>query len=797
ETPVVDPERVSVNQNFDQTYLEEVAVGSANRGYQDVLFQAPGVGTQTGGGSNPSVFGSTYRENAYYLDGSNTTDPVTLTFGSNLTFDAIQEMSFHTGGFEAEYGNATGGVINVITKSGGNDLSGTLDVRYADPDFSEEGEHFDPDASPFEFTNAALTLGGPILRDKAWFFGAYERPVNELQPSGGRTARAFDGDIYLGKITYQATPSWSVVGQYSADPATIENAATPNSAYLPEAQRVQEQGGDIAQVYASGVLGPNALLDVRATRNRQELNSVPMSGDIETPGFQNISTGLFFNNYTNAQFSNRDRDEYRTSLTYYLDDFAGSHELKGGVEYADLTFSSQSFFTGDFSYTTRIVRGEEIPRNFVFSDDRSVAAFDGETTTAYLQDGWSVTERVRLNLGVRWDEATWNNNFGQEMATLDKVQPRLGFTWDAAGNGKTIVRGHWGQFMHPASTRIGQIARVSGNTPTITAFSCEYVRRFTFGLPNGSGVPCEDVAAALVEIQGWEGSIVQDRLGLDPDGWIVQTITGAGVPSLIDPNLEPMYAEETILSVEREILPKTSVELTYVDKETNDIFEDTCVNHVPGQPTDIAGCNNFIVTNLPELRRDYRAGILKLESRALDWLRVLGSVTWSESKGSIEATQYAGGDFDVFPLDFQNAYGYTSDDRRWRYKLNGFADLPLGLQLALGYFYSSPYAYNVHDASLGPSSLSLAANGPLIEPRGSRRANSTSQLDLGLTKGFQVGPAHLELIATVYNALDEQNSLSVCEDIHGCASVNGAVELGEPLTWAQPRNYEAGLRVTF
>ena len=133
-----------------------------------------------------------------------------------------------------------------FTKSGGNDLSGTLDVRYADPGFSEEGEHFDPDASPFEFTDAAVTLGGPIVQDKAWFFGAYQRPVNELQPSGGRTARAFDGDIYLGKITFQATPNWNVVGQYSADPATIENAATPNSAYLPEAQRVQEQGGDIA-----------------------------------------------------------------------------------------------------------------------------------------------------------------------------------------------------------------------------------------------------------------------------------------------------------------------------------------------------------------------------------------------------------------------------------------------------------------------------------------------------------------------------------------------------------------------
>ncbi len=124
ETPVVDPEQVSTAVSFSTDYLEKAAVSSIFRSYQTMLEQAPGVA----GGANPNVYGSTGAENAWVVDGSNTTDPVTATFGLNLPYDAIEEVNFELGGYEARYGGATGGVINVVTKSGGNQLQGSLDV---------------------------------------------------------------------------------------------------------------------------------------------------------------------------------------------------------------------------------------------------------------------------------------------------------------------------------------------------------------------------------------------------------------------------------------------------------------------------------------------------------------------------------------------------------------------------------------------------------------------------------------------------------------------------------------------
>src|SRR5205823_3803401 len=97
--------------------LKYASIGTAGRSYQSVLFLAPGVAAATGGGGNPAVSGANFAQNVYLVDGLNTTDPVTHTFGPNLSFGAIQEISIQTLGKDAEYGKASGGTINVITKS--------------------------------------------------------------------------------------------------------------------------------------------------------------------------------------------------------------------------------------------------------------------------------------------------------------------------------------------------------------------------------------------------------------------------------------------------------------------------------------------------------------------------------------------------------------------------------------------------------------------------------------------------------------------------------------------------------
>src|SRR5262245_16779226 len=175
KTPLVDTVRTTTQDNYGPDYLEQVQIGSNGRDYLSVI--ANSAGTGPGDGANPTVRGSTIGGNVYLIDGVDSTDPVTTTFGSNFIFDAIQEVQFQTGGFEAEFGRATGGIINVVTKSGGNAFSGSLDGRYRNEDFIENGEHFDREGLDIKHEVGEGTLGGPIVKDKLWFFlaGSYIR----------------------------------------------------------------------------------------------------------------------------------------------------------------------------------------------------------------------------------------------------------------------------------------------------------------------------------------------------------------------------------------------------------------------------------------------------------------------------------------------------------------------------------------------------------------------------------------------------------------------------------------------
>src|SRR5512138_1723734 len=140
ESVVIDPTQTNTQVNLKEDHLQHATVGLARRAYQNVALETPGVTSQAGAGGNPSVFGSNLGQNSYLIDGLNTTDPITHTFTSNFTFDSIQEVAITTTGFDAEYGKAIGGIINVITKSGGNDFHGTLDARFRDESLTEQGE---------------------------------------------------------------------------------------------------------------------------------------------------------------------------------------------------------------------------------------------------------------------------------------------------------------------------------------------------------------------------------------------------------------------------------------------------------------------------------------------------------------------------------------------------------------------------------------------------------------------------------------------------------------------------------
>lgn len=182
EKLAVDTARVDVGSSFSAEFLQAVPSG---RSYQSVTQFAPGV---TGGG-NPNINGGSSASNAYLIDGVNTTDPTSNTFGLNFNFDAIEELQVLTGGFHPRYGNVTGGVVNVVTKSGGNDFEVDASAYYTGRllQVDSPDEELLPDDQKRNFWDLAanVNVGGPIIEDKLWFYISteYNYVVSQL-PAG-------------------------------------------------------------------------------------------------------------------------------------------------------------------------------------------------------------------------------------------------------------------------------------------------------------------------------------------------------------------------------------------------------------------------------------------------------------------------------------------------------------------------------------------------------------------------------------------------------------------------------------
>ncbi len=761
-TPQVDATRVGAAENFTDAYMQKVSVGSANRSYESVVSQAAGV-------SGANVLGSTSTENIYLVDGLTSNDAATGDLGTRLNFDVIQEVSFQATGFEAEYGGATGGVVNLITKSGGNSFSGSFDVRYRDESFNENGDHFDRDAQTSSYFAPAATLGGPLVQDRLWFFAGYERIDSESTPSGAPTTAARVSDNWMAKLTWQLSQSWQLVGKVTGNPNEIDDVDS-SPLVLPEATSRFETSTNIYQVESLATLSPSLLWNLQLGRNRQTLDNDPQSGDLERISHLDLATQVRSRNYFNAQYSTRDRVEGKTSVTYLVDGASGAHELKAGVGYGETEFEFRSFLPGGYLY------GDFFggPYLLFYAQDPGTQTYQGAAYSAYVQDAWTLGRGLTVKAGLRWDRATYDSYTGERVADLDLLQPRVGAAWDATGDGKTVARGSWGRFMNQAGLTL-PFQNLKGVSSLGRYASC---RAFIGDLDT-----CRAVAAAI-------GSVVIDDPSGDfaGEGWLLlQPYVPAN--DRLEPGTRATYADSFLVGVDRELFAGTTVGVQYVYKETKDIIDNTCNGNWPGPPSAGAPCGYLVVGNLEGLRRLWRGAIFHVDSRPAPGVQLNLSYTYGISEGNVEATQYNGPDFDYYPYHFVNRYGYLSDDRRHRVKLNGFADLPWGFTAGLSATWESAFRWTPLDVT----DPTLPYDAVFVEPRGNREAGSYTQVDLQLAKAFQLGPVRLSAIGSVLNLFGTERVTGVCAYTTGC----GAVQQGEALSWQQPRRYEIGFRAEF
>jgi outer membrane receptor protein involved in Fe transport len=269
--PIISLQDTTTQSRFTSEFID--ALPLLGRNYQDLLSLAPGV-SDTDGDGNPNIHGSRDTDVVTLVDGVSTTDPLTGKVGAQLNIDSIQEIEVKTSGATAEFGRAQGGFANIITKSGGNEFEGNFKIYYRGSALDGDGAGIDDpslhaglgenglrdldfyDLLPF------LSLSGPIVKDKAWFFLASEYvqiqdPVNALSSAFVAEQREFRE---FAKVTWQAAPNHRLAFSVNYDPQTFRNQGL-NSFTREESSYVLDQGGLVVTGKWVGILGPYVSLE--------------------------------------------------------------------------------------------------------------------------------------------------------------------------------------------------------------------------------------------------------------------------------------------------------------------------------------------------------------------------------------------------------------------------------------------------------------------------------------------------------------------------------------------------------
>ncbi|HPR64623.1 MAG TPA: TonB-dependent receptor [Thermoanaerobaculia bacterium] len=421
EAPVIDVTTTTAGANLTQEVIQDLPTG---RSYQDLAFLASGA-LYGELGSNPSFGGASSAENRYLVDGMDTSDPTFGTIGTNVTFNFVQEVEVKTGGYEAEYGGAMGGIVNVVTKSGSNELHGEVFGYFTDDSMTSEGD--EPVGGSalegFKDYDYGADVGGKIIEDKLWYFVAYNEvyyeETNRLPGEGaGSFTEKREGDpgYYALKLNYQITPSNSVSLNLIGDPKTgndfygdyfidvsdrsdydMANPMDPGAPIVTNFNRTREEGGDNYGLSWNSILTPDLLFEFKANHTETKVDRLPMldqatwvdwSGMWTCYGSHtdygvNCGNGISFGGAGFAEYdTSRNRDQYKGAISYFI----GDHEFKIGLSFSSLEFTDYAGVNGSI--------GEHcVP----IGDARAAAAYDyfgdedGDGVENYLDPDFSWT----------------------------------------------------------------------------------------------------------------------------------------------------------------------------------------------------------------------------------------------------------------------------------------------------------------------------------------------------------------------------------------------------------------------
>jgi outer membrane receptor protein involved in Fe transport len=922
--PAVDVGSTRTGVSVDNELVRHLAVaspaskGAASRSFESLADLAPGANSD---GYGVSLNGTTSPENGFLVDGLSTGNPAVGILGTPLSIEFIQEVNVITGGFMPEFGRSTGGVMTAVTKSGSNEFHGSVFGNIT-PGFLEgtptrvarEGSVITTRQRLWNLGDFGVTLGGPLLKDKLWFFAgvapsftrrALDRSLNayvlgedgkplkdqsgfsrtELIPN--TTTRYFADQRsvqYLGKLTWQMAAdhslSLSVYGTpggsggpgrfgYNAESGAVEvdNLA---GRYEALAHRYDQNAQDVALKLTSSFLDKRVLLDANVGWHHQFDSTLPVDGSgigkeaglSGLPQFQMQRTGTrTAPNYYSindleqlpdpsvcdpAGTSNAVRcpvgtyllggpgfllertvDRYQANLVgTLLLNALGHHVIKAGLDAEVMTNRDSRAYSGGVLYL-------QSTDGKTFQDYRAFGYLTGPdqvqmqpvvpTSTradalgAFLQDSWSVMDRVTLNAGLRYDtQAIYGTGGNLAFVLPNQISPRVGLVYDFTQQGRSKLFASYARYYQNAV-----LAMVNSQFSNITR-----IRATRNSAPTAGSPGCNPLTQAAPYSECRDVSNIPAPSGpsttLSPK--YNQTFA---INSPVDPELVPQSSDELLLGGEYEVLPRASVGASYTRRYMNEVIEDMSVNETTNYF--IGNPGRGIASQFGKAVRDYDAVSVYFNKAFSDQWLMQASYTWSYLRGNYsglyrpdtgQLAPNVTADFDLVSF-MENRTGTLPLDHTHAIKVFGSREFPLSstasLDLGLSYRGTSGAPIN----ALG--SHYIYGNGnTFILPRGSvGRLPWVHNVDahLGLNYKFARG-----LLATLtldsfnlfnfqaYTSVDQNYTFDTVDALVGgsladlenlkvrgnpAAAAVANPNFNKPTSYQAPRSIRFGARVSF
>ncbi len=749
-----------------------------------LLNVAPGINSSSAYGGQ-----GTYG-NALLLDGVDTRDP---EGGSPWTFfnqNLIEEIQIGGLGAAAEYGGFTGGIINTVTKSGGNAFSGLFSHRYTNDSLASDNvpasaltlnPGLGESAITKKLNDYTVQMGGPIKRDKAFFFASVQR-YSALTDPIGPVANAQDISPRMnGKVTFQPSSKDTIVlgAQYDQYNVTGRVGYWP-AAQAGDNQTVEEDAPEwVWNAQWRHVFGSSTLLETKLTGYDgyyylDPVDPSPFVYDYETDAYAGGGGGQYY--------ADRKRNQFQASLTKFADKF-GRHSLKFGAEIERSHVRSQyqpygpaGFYIANYYGTPyRVSYGYDVQGN-------------NNRTSAYAQDQWSAG-RATLNLGLRLDHIRGNSPVLDRDVYKPKAAwgPRVGVAYDVTGNGTSAVKAFWGRYYEGAASGFYTQA-----TPGVE----DYV--WTEILANGSLGEPQVLTPGIV--YGISDDIKHPRTDEFNVSFETQLTRGlrfsaTGIWRNGGNFINNVLADArfTPVNLQNGLTNETFTGYRWANRDASD--ESFFIRNTEGfQYLDANG--NVLYTAKPE--RNYKGLMLVLSNALRNRLGYQVSYVLAKAEGNVDNSgfgNYLGNTTWNSPnTAITNTFGELTNSRRHEIKAYVSYNIPK-VDIMLGGVYTglSGRPYTPYQR-FTTTQLNLPGNSRkeiYLEPRGSRRNDFFNQVDIRAEKAFRVEAHRFGVYADLVNLFNTA-TITTRQARYPSTSI-----AGEDVAFNSPTAVQGARQITF